>query len=228
MQTNYNVLIMGATYGSLLATKLLLAGHNVKLVCLPAEAEAINKEGTLVQTQGHCSDIVTDTVLDWFKSKRDPAKPFFVKFHFKAPHGPFKPAERYGDYLKEVFIPEPDSLYKTENHGSLATKGKNGELYPYIGTSVGRRSHFRRFSDKVDKKGKLNPEYNDDQAKSIGYQNYLKSYLGCVKGVDDNIQRVIDYLKAEGLYDNTLIVYTGDQGFYLGEHDYTDKRWPYD
>jgi arylsulfatase A-like enzyme len=56
----------------------------------------------------------------------------------------------------------------------------------------------------------------------------MKAYLRCVKGVDDNLQRVIDYLKAEGLYDNTVIMYTGDQGFYLGEHDYIDKRWAYE
>jgi len=186
--------------------------------------------GTIVPSEGYCSDIVTDTVLNWFKTKRDPAKPFFVKFHFKAPHGPFKPAARYKDYLKDEFIPEPATLYTDGNHGSLATKGKHGELYPYIGTSVGRRSHFRRFSDKYakDKNAVPNPEFTDREAKHLAYQGYLKSYLGCVKGVDDNVQRVIDYLKAEGLYDNTLIVYTGDQGFYLGEHDYTDKRWPYD
>jgi arylsulfatase A-like enzyme len=187
-------------------------------------------EGTLVQTKGHSSDIVTDTVLDWFRNKRDPSKPFFVKFHFKAPHGPFKPAPRYADYLKDVFIPEPETLYAEGNHGSLATKGRNGELVSYIGTSVGRRSHFRRFSDKYaqDKKAIPNPEYTDREAKSLAHQGYLKDYLGCVKGVDDNVQRVFDYLKAEGLYDNTVIVYTGDQGFYLGEHDYTDKRWPYE
>ncbi|MCH1438360.1 MAG: DUF4976 domain-containing protein, partial [Rubripirellula sp.] len=53
-------------------------------------------------------------------------------------------------------------------------------------------------------------------------------YLRCVKGVDDNMKRLMDYLKAEDLYDNTLIIYTGDQGFWLGEKDYQDKRWAYD
>ena len=69
---------------------------------------------------------------------------------------------------------------------------------------------------------------SDSEILGDAYQGYLKAYLRCVKGVDDNLKRVIDYLKAEGLYENTVIIYTGDQGFYLGEHDYIDKRWPYE
>ena len=67
------------------------------------------------------------------------------------------------------------------------------------------------------------PEYT-----SVVYQTYLRRYLRCVKGVDDNVKRLVDYLKAEGIYDYTLIVYTGDQGFFLGEHDLFDKRWIYE
>jgi len=68
----------------------------------------------------------------------------------------------------------------------------------------------------------------DDQAKRQAYQTYLKKYLRCVKGVDDNLGRLFQHLKDEGVYDNTLIIYTGDQGFMLGEHDYMDKRWMYE
>ncbi|MHC4657044.1 MAG: sulfatase/phosphatase domain-containing protein, partial [Planctomycetota bacterium] len=66
------------------------------------------------------------------------------------------------------------------------------------------------------------------QAKRQAYQTYLKKFLRCVKGVDDNLKRVIDYLEEEGICDNTVIMYTGDQGFMLGEHDYQDKRWAYE
>jgi arylsulfatase A-like enzyme len=62
----------------------------------------------------------------------------------------------------------------------------------------------------------------------LAYQAYLKKYLRCVKGVDDNLQRLFDYLKQEGLFDKTVIIYTGDQGFWLGEKDFQDKRWAYD
>jgi arylsulfatase A-like enzyme len=68
----------------------------------------------------------------------------------------------------------------------------------------------------------------DDEVKRAGYQNYLKEYLRCVRGVDDNIKRLLDHLKTEDELDNTLIIYTSDQGMMLGEHDYIDKRWMYE
>jgi uncharacterized sulfatase len=68
----------------------------------------------------------------------------------------------------------------------------------------------------------------EKEATSLAYQTYMKHYLRCVKGVDDNLARLFDYLKQEGLWENTVIIYTGDQGFMLGEHDYMDKRWMYD
>lgn len=176
----------------------------------------------LVQEEGHSSDVITNEVIDWLK-KRDKTKPFFVKHHFKAPHGPFDAAPRYESYLANVEIPEPASLFDEGNHGSIATKGHNSELKPYIGSSVSdrsRRSLVRNYLKKSDLKG--------DAATKEAYQIYLKKYLRCIKGIDDNIQRVIDYLKEEGIYDNTIIIYTSDQGFYLGEHDYVDKRWGYE
>jgi N-acetylglucosamine-6-sulfatase len=69
---------------------------------------------------------------------------------------------------------------------------------------------------------------SEEETTRYAYQAYLKKYLRCVKGVDDNLSRLFHYLKANGLYDNTLIIYTGDQGFWLGEKDFQDKRWAYD
>ena len=77
-------------------------------------------------------------------------------------------------------------------------------------------SHF--FDDSLD----------DQEYTHAVYQRLLKRYLRCVKGVDDNVKRIVDYLKEEGIYDNTVIIYTGDQGYFLGEHDYYDKRWMYE
>ena len=74
----------------------------------------------------------------------------------------------------------------------------------------------------------IDPAIPDPEYKHLAYQEYLKRYLRCVKGVDDNIKRLLDYLKTENLMDNTIIIYTGDQGFMLGEHDYIDKRWMYE
>lgn len=187
------------------------------------EFQLNNKEkGDLVQVEGHSSDVITDQALEWLNG-RDKNKPFFLKYHFKAPHGPFDNAPRYDSYLEDVEIPEPASLFDESNHGSIATKGHEGELKPYIGSSVSkraRRNYVKNYLKKSELKGA--------EATKEAYQIYLKKYLRCVKGVDDNIKRMLDYLKAEGLYDNTIIIYTSDQGFYLGEHDYIDKRWGYE
>jgi N-acetylglucosamine-6-sulfatase len=182
-------------------------------------------QNVVVHKGEHSSDAITDSVLDWFRSKRDPQKPFFLCYQFKAPHDMFQNAPRYDTYLADVTIPEPETLWNMpDDWGSLATRGFNDELLPHIGTSIGRRNPRRNYA----RKWASDPSLDDDQAKRLAYQTYLKKYLRCVKGVDDNIGRVLACLKEQGLYDNTLIIYTGDQGFWLGEKDYQDKRWAYD
>ena len=181
-----------------------------------------------VKMEGHSSDCIADSALEWFKTRRDADKPFFLKLHFKAPHDYFSYAPRYESYLADVTIPEPENMRDRKNHGSIATRGQNDELVPYIGTSVGRRNPRRNYTNSGGWSKQLDHSASDAAIQGEAYQGYLKAYLRCVKGVDDNLARVIEYLKAEGLYDNTVIIYTGDQGFYLGEHDYIDKRWPYE
>ena len=181
-----------------------------------------------VQMKGHSSDCIATSALEWLKEGRDKEKPFFLKLHFKAPHDMFGYAPRYENYLADVEIPEPENMRDRKNHGSLATRGYKDELVPYIGTSIGRRNPRRNYTISGAWSKNLDQSKSDEEIIGDAYQGYLKAYLRCVKGVDDNLKRVIDYLKEEGLFENTIIIYTGDQGFYLGEHDYMDKRWPYE
>ncbi len=193
-------------------------------------------KNTVTHTGQHSSDAITDSTLDWFKKERDPDKPFFVCHQYKAPHDYFENAPRYQSYLADLEIPEPDTLYDPPNtFGSLATKGYDNELLPHIGTSVGsrnpRRSYATNLFDRFPEE--FPPNYDpavlsEEETTRLAYQGYLKKYLRCVRGVDDNLKRLFDYLKEEGLHDNTVIIYTGDQGFWLGEKDYQDKRWAYD
>ncbi|PKQ64796.1 acetylglucosamine-6-sulfatase [Labilibaculum filiforme] len=181
----------------------------------------------IVKSKGHSSDVITDITIDYL-SHRDPSKPFFLMHHYKAPHDMFENAPRYDDYLKDVEIPEPASLYNQPFWGSEGTRGKNDSLIDYIGTSISPRHQQnhkkptnytnRFFGDSIDPK----------LGTHLAYQKYLKDYLRCVKGVDDNLGRLFDYLKKEGLWENTIIIYTGDQGMMLGEHDLMDKRWMYE
>ncbi|MEQ8209693.1 MAG: sulfatase [Lacipirellulaceae bacterium] len=166
----------------------------------------------------HSSDIITDQSLKWLKrrQKQRTGKPFFLMHHFKAPHDNFANAERY-DWLHEgVEIPEPLSLWERGNHGPLGR--------PQYGTSVSSRNSRRNMGHHMHVPADMpEPNYTRES-----YQRYLKKYLRCVKGVDDNIGRLLAYLEETGELDNTIIIYTADQGFMLGEHDYIDKRWAYD
>lgn len=172
---------------------------------------------------GHSTDVITDITLTWLKEKRDTTRPFFLMHHYKAPHDDFEWAPRYANYLADQFIPEPDNLYREPNFGSEATRGRNDSLRHFIGTSVSDRHAIRNYTQQYGIE-----RMPRDSATSSAYQQYLKNYLRCVAGVDDNLGRLFAYLKENGLWENTLIIYTGDQGMMLGEHDYIDKRWMYE
>ncbi|QDV55042.1 Arylsulfatase [Rosistilla oblonga] len=184
----------------------------------------------------HSSDAITDLTLDWLKDGWDQEQPFFLMHHYKAPHDYFENAERYESYLADVQIPEPDTLWHRDpKFGSLATRGANDELLPHIGTSIGGRNLRRSYLGDLPS---LYPnefpkdfdpaKYSDEENTRFAYQAYLKKYLRCVKGIDDNLGRLFQHLEQTGQIDNTIIIYTGDQGFMLGEHDYQDKRWMFE
>ncbi len=229
----YNVLTQHGGQGSYFDPYLTETGMPY---AKPDAAKQLGK-----QYQGHSTDVITDISINWLKNKRDKNKPFVLFHHYKAPHDNFEYAPRYKDYLENVEIPEPASLYDNKNNGSIGTRGVNDALIHDIGSSVSKRNTIRSQGMMLwDKNSVKNSDPNFDPAKKIRddmsgrdythatYQEYLKRYLRCVKGVDDNVARLVAFLKKEGLYDNTIIIYTGDQGFMLGEHDYIDKRWMYE
>ncbi|MEH6550587.1 MAG: sulfatase [Pseudomonadales bacterium] len=176
-----------------------------------------------VKYVGHSSDVITDISLRWL-AQRDRSRPFFLMHHFKAPHDMFENAPRYDDFLADVNIPEPASLYDQAGWGSVATKGENDSLVTEIGTSVSKRNPRRNMGIHMD----VDQQLDDRAYTHESYQRYIKRYLRTVRGVDDNLKRLLDHLKDTGEYDNTIILYTGDQGMMLGEHDLIDKRWMYE
>lgn len=164
----------------------------------------------------HSTDAITGLGLNWLKSREGNDKPFFMVHQYKAPHDNFINAERYDWYLTDVDMPEPYSLFHRANHGP---KGADQH-----GTSIGKRNTRRNMGHHMAVDESLSP----DAYKRESYQRYMKKYFRCVKGVDDGVGEIIAYLKETGQLDNTIIVYSGDQGFMLGEHDYIDKRWMYE
>lgn len=172
--------------------------------------------GNVIRKDGfHSSDAITDISLDWLKNGRDRSKPFFLMHHFKAPHDMFEYARRYGSYLADAEIPEPSNLHQPPG----GSKGSAG-----FGSGLSKNHAPWRLPQRLGIDSTLDePAYT-----KAAYQEYLRRYLRCVKGVDDNIGRLLAYLEESGELDNTIILYTGDQGFFLGEHDLMDKRWIYE
>ena len=146
--------------------------------------------------------------------------------HHKAPHGKWEPADRHKKYLADVEIPEPETLWEDFSPRSSAPSD--------MGPSITSRLHPRRTMvadvQKTDwPAGSIDLSGMTEKEKGkAAYQKYLHDYLGCVKAVDENVGRVLDYLDRTGLAENTLVIYTADQGMFLGEHDYFDKRWIYE
>ncbi len=163
----------------------------------------------------HSTDAIVNASIDWLK-RRDPDRPFFLMTHFKAPHDNFENAERYDFLYSDIEVPEPPSLWSQPEHGSPATRG--------AGTSIGKRNQRRNMGHHMF----VDPSLDAETYKRTSYQRYLKKFLRTVRGVDDGVGRLLAFLEQAGELDNTVVLYTSDQGFMLGEHDYIDKRWMYE
>jgi N-acetylglucosamine-6-sulfatase len=163
----------------------------------------------------HADDAITDLSLQWLK-RRDPSKPFFLMHHFKSPHGNWENPESTDFLYEGIDIPEPANLRTGPITGSPGTDG--------LGSSIGQRNLKRNIGMQM----RVDPALAPDNYRHEAYQRYLKKYLRCVRGVDDNIARLLAHLESTGELDNTLILYTSDQGQLTGEHDYYDKRWMYE
>jgi arylsulfatase A-like enzyme len=169
--------------------------------------------GQKKQLQGYATDLITDYSLDYLK-RRQKDKPFFLMCHHKAPHRPWQPDAKHANMYEGETIPEPANLYDHYEHRSKAAA--NATL------KVGENMN------KTDLKRDIPSDLKGDALRKWAYQYYIKDYLRCIASVDDNVGRVLDYLDAEGLSKNTIVIYSSDQGFFLGDHGYFDKRFMYE
>jgi hypothetical protein len=203
-----------------------------------------SSKGGSRRIEGHSTDVVTDLALDWLE-QRDRSKPFAVMIQHKAPHRNWKPSLAELELYRDITLPEPATLFDDYEGRVAAASHKMG-----IDGHMRMASDLMLFRGKEDLKhiGRLTPKqravylaaFETENAAFIAdpptgkalvrwkYQRYMKNYLRCVAGVDRNVGRVLDRLDASGLRDNTIVVYCADQGFYLGEHGWFDKRWAYE
>ena len=170
----------------------------------------MGKEKTV---QGYATDLVTDLSIDWLE-KRDKDRPFMLMCHHKAPHRPWDPDEKHAHLYEDIDIPEPLTFH--DDYSGKASAAKEAKM--------------RIDRDLVTRDVKAEPPegLTPKQLKSWYYQRYIKDYLRCIASIDDNVGRLLDYLDSEGIAEDTIVVYTSDQGFFLGDHGWYDKRFMYE
>ncbi len=198
-----------------------------------------DKDGSEV-IRGYATDIITDITLDTLKN-RPKDKPFFMMSHHKAPHREWTPDEKHRKMFENRVIPEPFNLRDDYAGRTDALREQKQSVF----------RDLTRFDLKIPPPPGLTPqqirEWNSIKPTEVEttidgvrklltgpeldawkYQRYLRDYLACVQSVDDNIGRVLDWLDNNGLAENTVVIYTSDQGFFLGEHNMYDKRFMYE
>lgn len=169
--------------------------------------------GTWQTVQGYATDIITDMSLDWLRA-RDSERPFCLLCHHKAPHRPWYSDEKHAAMYLNEEIAEPDTLYDTYENRASAAAAAEMRVGPHM--------------DSTDLKCEVPKELPEMALRKWAYQRYIKDYLRVVASVDDNVGRLLDYLRDAGLEENTVVIYTSDQGFFLGDHGWYDKRFMYE
>jgi arylsulfatase A-like enzyme len=178
--------------------------------------------------KGFSTDVIADMTIDWLKN-RDQKKPFMAMCHFKATHEPFDYPERFKDLYKDDTIPVPSSFF---DHGPETTgRTFNGQSMDNL---------KKRYIMAMEDSAKYWTEYRmypdlpfdvsgtKDEARMKTYQKFIKDFMRCGAAIDDNIGKLMDYLDEAGLAENTIVIYTADQGYFLGEHGWFDKRLIYE
>ena len=196
----------------------------------------INGEDTVTETKLHVTRAIENDCLDWL-SNRDTTKPFMLLYQFKAPHRDWRPDSMYHELFSDFDFPLPETfnddyegrLAASENMMEIGTHLNRRDMKQIPPSGLSRRDSLRwlAYGDK-GQYWSPNDTLKGDALKYWKFQTYIKDYLRCVAGIDRAVGSVLDYLEENGLSENTIVVYTSDQGFYLGEHGWFDKRWMYE
>ncbi|WP_353655859.1 sulfatase [Phocaeicola sartorii] len=212
----------------------------------------ITQTNDTIQKHGYITNLITDDALDWMENKRDKEKPFCLLIHHKAIHRNWMadtcnlalyedkefalPDNFFDDYngreaaaAQEMsIVKDMDMIYDLK----MLRPDKESRLKSLYESFIGRMDEGQRaawdafYGPVIDDFYQKNPQGKD--LANWKFQRYMRDYMKTVKSLDDNVGRVLDYLEENGLLDNTLVVYTSDQGFYMGEHGWFDKRFMYE
>lgn len=212
------------------------------------------ENGVKKQIPGYVTEITTDLALSWLSEKRDASKPFLLLYHQKAPHRTWMPEEKYLGLFDSTEIAPPANFFD-DYQGREAAKSQEMSILQDLdlvydlkmldkeGEFKTRYRHmFQNKYDRMDAAQKAawdayyDPIIEDFKSQDLQgnelalwkFNRYIKDYLSTVQSVDDGVGQILDYLKENNLEENTIVVYTSDQGFYLGEHGWFDKRFMYE
>ncbi len=204
------------------------------------------------QYEGYVTDITTDLALQWLDRRDEQENPFLLMVHHKAPHRTWMPSPKHLSLYDDVTIPEPDNLFDDYvTRTSAAPKHAMGiaehlmmayDLQCPMDESEKHYAAWKRFMERMTEsqlaawnayfeprnEAFRKANLQGEELTHWKYQRYIKNYLRCIASIDDNVGRILDYLEHQGLADNTIVIYTSDQGFYLGDHGWFDKRWMYE
>ncbi len=200
----------------------------------------INMEGQY-QMQGYATEIIGDKTIAYIDSVKDSGKPFMVMMMHKAPHRSWEPGPNELGMYEDVTFPEPESLFDDYSGRGTAASLNNMTIAntmtverdlkmnptPSQRMTEEQQANWQEVYRPIYEKYK-NSDLSGDDLTRWKYQRYMRDYLACISAVDKTVGKVLDYLEANGLAENTIVVYTSDQGFYLGEHGWFDKRWMYE
>ena len=199
----------------------------------------IDKNGRKV-LKGYATDVITDLAIDFMKD-RPKDKPFFLMCHHKAPHRPWEPDEKHKAMFAGKTIPEPATLrddYSTRSDAIRECLQKvftdltrrDLKLEPPADLTQAQRAKWLQTKPTeveitVDGQKKT---LTGEELNKWKYQRYMQDYLACIQSIDDNVGRMLDWMDQNGLRENTVVIYTSDQGFFLGDHGLYDKRFMYE
>ena len=175
--------------------------------------EFLDPQGRTVVRPGYVTDVITDLALEWLAG-RDRSRPFCALVQHKAPHEAWEPSERHARLYAGTDIDEPPTL--RDDYQGRATPAREATM------RIGRDLPAEDFKASVP------VGLTADQQLRWKYQRYIKDYLRCVTALDENVARLLDFLDSEDVASQTVVVYTSDQGFFLGDHGWYDKRFMYE
>ncbi len=215
----------------------------------------VGPDDTQRRHEGYTTDIITDLSLEWLKERRDQDKPFMLMSQHKAPHRNWMPGPAHLSLYDGQHIWEPPTLFDDYSGRASPAAANRMEIGRHmvsahdlkINPPPNTPDDDRVLRQWMNSYGRLTPAQKamwdavygpkneafqkaNLQGKDLirwKYQRYIKDYLRCIASVDDNIGRILRYLDETGLAENTVVIYSSDQGFYLGEHGWFDKRWMY-